>query len=279
MLGHQAFRHLNGRYDVKVTLRGELDDYLPSDLFTEENTFTNIDACSNKSIEHVIQDFLPDVVLNAIGIIKQRDDAKTYVPSIEINSLLPHKLAYLTKNIGARLIHLSTDCVFSGESGNYSEEDSPDSRDLYGLSKFLGEVKEEHCLTLRTSIIGLELSNKNSLIEWFLAQSGEIKGYNKAVYTGFTTLEFVRLIELVIMKYPKLHGVFHVASNPITKYDLLSMLSKLLGRDDITILPDDEFICNRSLNSSKFNSITGYNAPDWQTMLGELAGKIKARGK
>lgn len=279
MLGHQAFGYFAEKYNTKATIRGNLEDYNLPPYFTRDNTYTNIDSSSFESIEQVIDDFSPNIVLNAIGIIKQRKDAKSYIPSIEINSLLPHKLANLTRSHSARLIHLSTDCVFSGRNGNYSENDLPDARDLYGLSKLLGELEDEHCLTLRTSIIGLELSSKLGLIEWFLAQTGEINGFNKAIYTGFTTMELVRILEKIIMEYSNLHGIFHVASDPISKYDLLTKLRDLIDKDDITILPDNEFKCDRSLDSSRFNNLTGYHAPDWQNMLGELAEKIKARGK
>src|SRR5262249_41426173 len=157
-------------------------------------------------------------------------NAKSSVLAIQINSLFPHQLRDLCEDLGARLIHFSTDCVFSGHTGNYRESDVPDATDVYGRSKLLGEVTEAPGLTLRTSIIGLELSHHASLIEWFLAQRGAIKGFRRAIYTGITTTEMGRLIDRVLQRHSDLHGVWHVASASITKYDLLVKLARALGR-------------------------------------------------
>ena len=279
MLGHELLRSFSGAHDIRVTLRGKLDEYSVANLFTVENSISGVDVCSMGRLEKIINEFSPEAVINAVGIIKQRDEASSFIPSIEINALFPHKLAVACDQVGARLIHMSTDCVFSGDKGHYTESEFADARDLYGRTKYLGEVGYGHCVTLRTSIIGLELQHNKSLIEWFIAQTGEIRGYRKAVYSGLTTMEMARVIERILLECPDLHGVYHVASTPISKFDLLSELASQLGKKDIKIIPDDEFVCDRSLDAGRFRKETGYEAPAWKSMLAELADRIKSREK
>lgn len=273
MLGHQLLKHLQPRHEVKVTLRQDLDAYAPFGMFTRENTYDAIDIRSLERLVEVIADFRPEAVINAVGIVKQRPDAKESIPSLEINALLPHRLAVLCKGIGARLIHLSTDCVFSGRKGNYQESDVSDAEDLYGKSKFLGEVHDPSCLTLRTSIIGRELTRKSGLLEWFLAQKGHVKGFRNAIFSGFTTLEMARIIERMLMHYPQAFGVYQVSSEPITKYDLLLLFRKKLGHD-VEILPDEIFHCDRSLDSTRFRREFNYSPPSWEVMIEELNSEI-----
>ncbi len=279
MLGHDLLVAYSDRHDVKVTLRNNLKEYDRYNLFTRENSFDGIDIRSTDNVKSVLKKFSPDVVINATGIVKQRDDASSFIPSIEINALFPHKLNDICGEAGSRLIHMSTDCVFSGKKGNYTEDDFADADDLYGRSKFLGEVTSDNCITIRSSIIGLELQHKKSLIEWFLSQKGEIRGFRKAIYTGLTTMEMARVIERILLEYTGLNGIYHIASMPISKFDLLSELSRLLDRRDIMIIPDDTFVCDRSLNAEYFRKLTGYLAPAWNNMLGELADRIKSREK
>lgn len=278
MLGHQLLRTWAGRHDVTVTVRRPLDAYAPAGMFSSENTIDRVEALDRARLAQVMDRARPDVVVNCIGIVKQRSEAKAAIPSIEINALLPHRLLDLCQMNGARLIHLSTDCVFSGRTGGYRESDLPDPVDLYGRSKLLGEVDEAPGLTLRTSIIGLELSRFTGLVEWFLAQQGMIHGFKRAIYTGFTTCELARVIEHVLVNHPRLHGVWHVASTPISKYDLLVRLARLLNRTDVDIVSDDVFACDRSLRGDAFSAEVGYVAPGWDAMLGELAAGIRARG-
>jgi len=174
-------------------------------------------------------------------------------------------------------VHMSTDCVFSGRKGAYTENDEPDALDLYGRSKLLGEVYDAHAITLRTSIIGLELSRKQSLIEWFLVQRGEVHGFKRAIYSGFTTLEMARIIEKVLLGHPSLHGVWQVASQPIDKFTLLSMLQERLSDGQRMLLEDESFVCDRSLVGQRFDEAVGYHAPAWSSMLDELAVQIKER--
>lgn len=277
MLGHRLLLHLQERHETKVTLRRGLPEYGQYGLFTPENSYTGVEARDVERLLEVFGDFRPEAVVNCVGIIKQRGEAKEAIPSIEINALLPHRLAVACKAIGARLVHLSTDCVFSGRKGDYTLEDVPDAEDLYGRTKLLGEVGEEPAVTLRTSIIGLELARKGSLIEWFLAQRGEIRGFTEAIYTGLTTAEMSRVIEKVLVEHPDLSGVWQVASEKIDKYDLLSRFSRELGRDDVSVTPDASMKIDRSLSGLEFAKATGYDPPGWDAMLAELALEVQAR--
>jgi dTDP-4-dehydrorhamnose reductase len=277
MLGHCLLQTLQPRHDVRVTLRATLPSYAKYGLFNGGNAFDCVDGCDDAAFRAVLQRWRPEAVVNCIGIVKQRSEAHSAIPSLEINSLLPHRLAVECRSIGARLVHLSTDCVFSGERGNYDEDDREDADDLYGRSKLLGEVAEAGCVTLRTSIIGLELSRKASLVEWYLAQRGGIRGFTRAIYSGFTTHEMSRIIERVLVQHRELSGLWHVASEPISKYDLLCELTRLLSRTDISITADASFVCDRSLNGTRFIETTGYHAPSWPDMLTELATAIRQR--
>lgn len=269
MLGHRLLDHLQPRHEVKVTLRQDLLAYASFGIFSKENAYDAIDIRSLERVVEVMADFRPEAVINAVGIVKQRPDAKEIIPSLEINALLPHRLALLCKGIGARLIHLSTDCIFSGKKGSYLESDPSDAEDLYGKTKYLGEVYEANSLTLRTSIIGRELSRHTSLMDWFLAQTGTVKGFTRAIYTGFTTLEMSRIIEKMLLEHPEASGVYQVSSEPINKYELLQLIRGKLGLD-IEIIPDDTFCCDRSLDSQRFRGEFNYTPPSWPDMIEEL---------
>ena len=277
MLGHRLLKHLWENHEVGVTLRLGPSGYERYGLFDEGNSYYGVEVLDRDKLEQVVADFRPEAVVNAVGIVKQRGTAKEAIPSLEINSLLPHRLALLCRVAGARLVHVSTDCVFSGRRGNYAEEDLPDAEDLYGRTKLLGEVSEPGSITLRTSIIGLELSRKTGLIEWFLAQKGEIRGFRRAIYTGVTTAELSRVIEHILIEHPDLHGVWQVASEPINKHDLLVRFSEILGREDVRIVPDDAVKIDRSLSGVAFGRATGYSAPGWSEMLQELGTEVRER--
>jgi dTDP-4-dehydrorhamnose reductase len=275
MLGHRLFLHLRARHETRVTLRRERAAYERYGLFGPAEAYAEVDARDRDRMVEVMADFRPEAVVNAVGIVKQRELAREVIPSLEINALFPHRLAALCRMADARLVHVSTDCVFSGRRGNYTEDDFPDAGDLYGRTKFLGEVGDPNCVTLRTSIVGLELSRKSGLIEWFLAQRGEIRGFTHAIYSGLTTAEMSRVIERVLVRHPDLSGVWQVTSEPVSKYDLLVLLAKFLGRTDIRITPDDSVRIDRSLSSIAFEKATGYVAPGWDEMLKELAGEVR----
>lgn len=271
MLGHQLWRRLHANHEVWVTLRQPLEKYQKYGLFEAGRTLTGIDVAQDDVLAEVFRKVRPEAVINCVGIIKQLREAADPLVSISINSLLPHRLNRLCASSGARLIHISTDCVFSGRKGFYAEQDASDAEDLYGRSKFLGEVAGPNGLTLRTSIIGRELGTKSGLIEWFLNQRGQtIKGYRRAIYTGFTTLELARIIELVLTRHPELNGLWQVSSDAISKYELLKIAQQAFQWSG-TIVPDDSLVCDRSLDSSRFRTATGYVPPTWPSTLNELA--------
>ncbi|HZM06652.1 MAG TPA: SDR family oxidoreductase [Candidatus Saccharimonadales bacterium] len=275
MLGHQLWRRLHHDHEVWVTLRKPLSHYSSFGLFEPDRTLSGVDVTNAEALNGALRTARPEAVVNCVGIIKQLKEATIPLLSLTVNSMLPHQLAQACSAAGARLIHISTDCVFSGRKGNYTEEDLSDAEDLYGRTKFLGEVHEPHCITLRTSIIGRELETRSGLIEWFLSQRGKkIKGFRRAIYTGFTTYELARVIEGLLVKHPGVGGLWQVSSDPINKYDLLE-LAKSAFEWEGEIVPDDTFVCDRSLNSSKFRQKTGYQPPSWNAMIRELANKTK----
>lgn len=270
MLGHQLYRQWSPRHEVRVTLRQDLAAYARFGLFNADNACAGVNMRDAERLLEVFSDFRPEAVVNAVGIVKQRADARESIPSILINSLLPHQLAVMCRLAGARLVHMSTDCVFNGSRGNYTEEDAPDAEDLYGRSKLLGELGDDHCVTLRTSIIGRELTRKTGLVEWFLAQKGTVRGFSHAIYSGFTTQEMSRIIESVLTEHTSLSGVHHVSSKPINKHDLLLLVKKHFGVET-EIVPHADFRCDRSLDSARFYRLTGYQPPAWEQMIGEMA--------
>ncbi len=274
MLGHRLFAHLRQRHEARVTLRRDLAAYSGYGLFDRTNSFDRVDLRGVDRLSQVLGEFRPQAIINAVGIVKHQAEAADAITTIEVNALLPHRLEALCRSSGTRLVHMSTDCVFSGLRGNYRESDRPDPDDFYGRSKLLGEVRDTPSLTLRTSIIGPELARKTGLLEWFLSQRGSIKGFRKAIFSGFTTLELSRIIERLLNQFPRASGIYHVSSAPINKHELLLLIKQKLGLQ-VEIKPDDEFVCDRSLDSTRFRQEFGYNPPPWETMIDELARTIK----
>ncbi|MCJ7610348.1 SDR family oxidoreductase, partial [Candidatus Bathyarchaeota archaeon] len=212
----------------------------------------------------------PAAVINCVGVVKQLPAAKDALLSIAINALFPHQLAQLCRAAGSRLIHISTDCVFSGCKGNYSESDVADAEDLYGRTKLLGEVTHDGCLTLRTSMIGRELGAPHGLVEWFLSQKGKaIHGYRCAIFSGFTTIALAEIIAQITTDHPDMQGVWHVASEPTSKFDLLSLLKEKYALN-IQIEPDDTVATDRSLNADRFARATGFVPPSWADMIEQM---------
>ncbi len=272
MLGHQLCKVLSRRMDLWGTVQGQPQDYANYQLLPQERLIGGVDALKIEKVEEAICQVEPQAVVNAVGIVKQRDEARQAIPSIQINALFPHLLAEVCQRKQVRLVHISTDCVFSGQKGQYTEADMPDPVDLYGRTKFLGEINQPGSLTLRTSIVGWELAGRSSLLEWFAAQRGRsIKGYQRAIFTGFPSSVLAALIGDLIETRPDLFGLHHVASQPISKYDLLVSLRDALGWKDIQIEPDTNFHCDRSLVGLRFERLTGWQPPSWQTMIAALA--------
>ena len=274
MLGHQLFKSLSSRHDVRVTLRQRLSAYKNFNLFSAENAYEGIEVGSVDRLIDVLGEFQPEAVVNAVGIVKQRSTAKESIPSLEINSLFPHRLSGLCRALSIRMVHMSTDCVFSGSRGNYQETDGSDAEDLYGRTKYLGEVYDSHCVTLRTSVIGRELSRSQGLLEWFLSQRGSVQGFKNALFNGFTTLELSRIIEKILMEYPEKGGLYHVSSDPISKFDLLTLIKRKMGLR-IEIISTEEPRLDRSLDSTRFRTEFNYTPPTWEEMIGELSMNLK----
>lgn len=274
MLGHRLCQLLPERMDVWATSRTEAPTHPMLRTLAAERMIGHVDVLDTQKLCELLDTIRPDAVVNAVGIVKQRDEAKQAVPSIQINALFPHQLADLCVERGIRVIQISTDCVFSGFRGNYSEIDVPDPVDLYGRTKLLGELNRPGCLTLRTSIIGWQLNTFSSLLSWFATQRNKhIKGYRKAIYSGFSTTVLAQLIGDILQTRPDLHGIYQVASEPISKYDLLVKLRDVLGWSDIIIDPDDQFFCDRSISGTRFSTATGWRPPTWEAMLQGLAAE------
>lgn len=233
---------------------------LPKNL--HPNVITGVDVENPDSLSRLFASVHPDVVINCVGLVKQLAEADDPLAAIPINALLPHRLAQLCAVAGARLVHMSTDCVFSGSKGMYTEADASDAKDLYGRSKYLGEVDYPHAITLRTSIIGHELEGARSLVGWFLAQEGRVKGFKGAIFSGLPTVEIARIIRDYVIPHPELHGLHHVSAQPISKYDLLRLVAQVYGKK-IEIDSDETFVIDRSLDSTRFRKLTGYNPPVW----------------
>ncbi len=225
-----------------------------------------IDIEHDDVLLNLLEHIRPNVVINCAGLTKHKSEADNPSISIRINSLMPHRLASLCKLAGARLVHISTDCVFSGQKGHYTETDPADASDVYGKSKALGEVHYPHTITLRTSIIGHELQSNYSLLDWFLSQTGSCKGYTRAIFSGFPTVVFAQLIRDIVLPRNDLNGLYHVAAQPIAKFDLLKLIAKEYGKS-IDIIADDKMVIDRSLDGSPFCAATGYVAPPWDEMI------------
>jgi len=271
MLGHTLFTWLSETrsFDIYATARnltGLTKRFSPELL---ARVRIDVDAHNFDSILGVIADIKPDIVINCIGIVKQSPAANDYRMSISVNALLPHRIALACNSVGARFIHISTDCVFNGGKGGYTENDTPNPTDFYGKTKLLGEVKYDHCLTLRTSIIGHELKGKYGLIEWFLAQKEKVRGYTSAIYSGFPTIELARIIGEYVIPNEELSGLYHVSSAPISKYNLLKLTADIYDRK-IEIEPWPDYCSDRSLDSTLFRRATGYEPPSWPLLINKM---------
>lgn len=270
MLGHKLMQVLSHEHTITGTVRRKA--IVPSDypIFLNMNILGKISADNLETIRTAIDKVNPEVIINCIGIVKQLPAAQDPLQSISINALFPHQLAKICQQKNVRMIHMSTDCVFSGHKGNYTETDPSDAEDLYGKTKYLGEVNYPGCLTIRTSIIGRELETKHSLIEWFLSQEGKtVSGYKKAIFSGLTTIALSEIIAEIIINHPHLSGVYQIASEPISKYDLLYLVNKIYGLK-IRIDPNETIINNRSLNPEKFKKETNIKIPSWEYMIEEM---------
>jgi dTDP-4-dehydrorhamnose reductase len=271
MLGHKIVQYFSDKFEVSATVRDKGVAYKKFGIFEKVKLIEDLDVLNNEEIEELVAKLKPDVLVNCVGIIKQIPSSKSIIKTIQINALLPHRLAEIATKNSCKLIAISTDCVFDGERGLYSEEDRPNAIDLYGKSKHLGEVVEGNHLTLRTSIIGRELSTSHSLIEWFLSNRDmKAKGFTNAIYSGFPTVIFADIIADIILKHQDLQGLYHVSSEPINKFDLLVLVNKYFDAG-VEIERFDEFQIDRSLDSTKFRQATGFEPKNWEEMIRIMA--------
>jgi dTDP-4-dehydrorhamnose reductase len=275
MLGHTLVQELKKEHEVGATVR---DGSAPEGLSAEGvRLFQGIDLASDSDVEKVLDSGKWDVVVNAAGVIKQRAEAADPVRTISVNALLPHRIAQACTKRGMRLIHFSTDCVFTGAAesqrgpNGYRESDPTDALDLYGASKRLGEVAVPGTVTLRTSLIGPELRGQHGLLGWFLTQSGkQVRGFTNALFTGLSTRLAADVVNELIRNHPSLSGLWHVATDPISKYDLLQLFRRSYGLD-IDIHPDSSFYCDRRLDGNAFRAATGWQAPSWPEIVDAMA--------
>ena len=234
-----------------------------------DNVIKNIEVTNYQLLEEMISELRPDYVFNCIGLIKQLSKSELPVSAIEINSLLPHKLAQICTKYGAKLIHFSTDCVFSGSVGGYVESSLPDAKDLYGRSKLLGEVDYDNHLTLRTSIIGHELNSNVSLVDWFLSQSNSVKGFSQAIFSGLPTCYIAEFLDEYVIGNSGLSGLYHLSAEPIDKYSLLLLIKQKYDVElDIIDYPD--FVIDRSLNSDNLRELINFKPPQWPDLIEKM---------
>ena len=267
MIGSTVLRVLSEKKDWEVF--GTVRDESVKQFFSEsigERLRAGVDIEHENSLVSILDQIRPNVVVNCVGLTKHKPEAEDLLVSISINTLMPHRLAGMCKLVSARLIHVSTDCVFSGEKGNYTEDDFADARDVYGKSKALGEVYYPHAITLRTSTVGHELKSAYGLLDWFLSQEGQCKGYARAIFSGLPTVVFAKVIRDVVILHPELTGLYHVAAKPINKFELLKLIADVYGKK-INIVQDDDLAIDRSLDAKRFQSATGYVAPEWPELI------------
>lgn len=268
MLGHVLFKELSKVEDFEVVGTTRNKDGLSSFFTPEElgRIRANVDADNFDTVIRAFAAVQPDIIINCIGIIKQLPISNDPLTAITVNAQLPHRISLVARSAGARLIHISTDCVFSGKKGDYTEQDPSDALDLYGRSKYLGEVTYPHCVTLRTSIIGHELKSNFGLVDWFINQTESVNGYTKAIYSGFSTLEMANIILNHVIPNEELNGVYHVSSEPISKYELLKIISKIYSKK-IEINAYNNFVLDRSMRSDNFRKMAKYSPPSWDDMI------------
>jgi dTDP-4-dehydrorhamnose reductase len=270
MLGNAMLRYFATRadYDVRGTVRSKKS----ADVFSEylrDRLIANVDANDIDSVLGAVADFQPTIIINCIGLIKQLASGGDPLAAIPVNALMPHRLARVAAAAQARFVHISTDCVFTGSRGDYRESDIPDANDLYGRSKLLGEVDAPNSITLRTSIIGHELASAHGLVDWFLGQRVEVKGYARAIFSGLPTVELARVIADCVLPFPELRGLYHVSAAPISKLDLLRLVGTVYNVPT-SILPDSDLVIDRSLNSDRFRNASGYTPPSWPDLVAKM---------
>ncbi len=267
MLGNAVLRTMaeSDAVDVVGTVRSEQSKALFAPRLAERLEILGDVMEYERVAEHLAR-LRPDVIINCISPDRRslgKGDALAIIP---VCALLPHRLAAACADMGARLVHVSTDGVFSGRKGGYTEMDTCDATDVYGIAKHLGEVDAPHVVNLRTSMIGHELTGSTGLLEWFLSQNGRCKCFRRAVFSGLPTVVLAQVVRDFVLPHPELSGVYHVASQAITKCELLRLIARTYGKQ-IEILEDDGVAIDRSLDAGRFRAATGYAAPDWPALV------------
>ncbi len=271
MLGHKLYQVLSSdsNLDVYGTVRGEWDDIKQYGFYktTKVANFRNTIEGDLFDLNELLEVVEPNIIINCIGII---DKGVSVFDMLRVNALFPLQLKLLCINTGAKLIHISTDCVFSGKEGNYTEGWPADAIDAYGKTKWLGEVTGDNVLTIRTSLIGRELVRSRGLLEWFISnRGGTVNGYSNAIFSGFPTITMAGIIKDIILNHPEINGLYHIASEPIDKYTLLNMINDEMSLG-IKVIDAPAFKCDRSLDATKFNNATGFKPQPWEEMIDEL---------
>jgi len=267
LLGSAVFHVLSEKKDWRVfgTLRTEESKRFFAPVLNL-NLVVGVDVLDHAELIKLFNQTKPDVVINCISLAKPLLSAGSPLDIIPIYALLPHRLAHLCRLAEARLIHISSDGVFSGSNGQYTEDDIPDARDIYGLSKLMGEVIIPHAIVLRTSLLGPELQSANGILAWFLSQQETCNCFSRVIFSGLPTVVLAQIIRDYVIPKPKLFGVYHVAAEPISKFDLLKLIAEIYGKT-IELIPVDRPVCDRSLNPARFYAATGYEAPEWPELI------------
>jgi len=272
LLGNRLARELSNKFEVFATTRMVADDHSHLAKILEPSQWlSNFDVLNIEAVEKTLFDLRPEVIINCLGITKHQDFSKEFETIVRVNSFFPYQLCNISAKLGCKLVLISTDCVFSGNKGNYSESSIPDPVDLYGRSKALGEIDSSGVLTLRTSFVGREIKSFTNLFEWARLNRGcQVAGYKQAIYSGLTTQALSVVIRNILVEHLNLEGLFHVSSEPISKFDLLSQLNERL-KLGIRLIPNDSFVCDRTLNCQSFKMVTKMTLPDWNKMLEDYA--------
>lgn len=267
LIGSNVFNYLSAYavYDVIGTYRNsEILSQFDSNSISRLIQFELNESTSQ--LDAICSKFRPDVIINALGVTKHVVESNEKI--VRVNALFPHQLANLACRFNAKLIHISTDCVFSGMKGMYSELDFPDACDLYGRSKILSEVTYGGHLTIRISTIGLELASELGLLGWFLKCSDSCNGFTKAIFSGLPSKYFAYVLHQYVLPNKDLTGLYHISSEPIDKFSLLKALAEFYNKK-IDIYPDESLVINRSLNSSSFAEKTGFVVPSWKNLIND----------
>ena len=272
LIGHTLFQKLSERFDcVYGILHSSKEKYKKFGIFENDKVIDKIDVLTFNELEKIFQTVDPDVVLNCVGVTKRKDEIKDIEKVLLVNAVFPHKLANWAKKNKKRVIHFSTDCVFNGKEGNYTEESVTTGEDIYGKSKALGEIKYKHTLTIRSSFIGQELSGKTELLEWFLSQSKSVKGFRKSLYSGVSTIFMSKIVCDIIEFFPNLSGLYQLATQvPISKYELICIANDYFNKN-IEIIPEDLFETKPTLVGDKLQEIMKFDVPSWNEMMEELS--------